>query len=158
MANEAKQAQGGLSKDEVKEFVQEAVKAAVAVGLAMNAPTPTKIPEGPLFVGQCQVCQQRLIACKGKHRLAVVYPKNPRYADPRRPGWVGVQINNVTYRSNNINHQILVPADSCPENLVATWEETEDTMSQGRIGGTSLGQIGQTHSFVNPYASMQGWR
>lgn len=158
MANDVKQVQGSLTKDEVKEFVQEAVKAAVVAGIAMNAPAPAKVPEAAQFVGECQTCHQKLLACRGKHRMAVVYPKNPRYASPQRGGWVGVVVNGVTYRSNDAFHQIPVPADSCPENLVATWEETEDTMSQGRTGGGHLAQVGKSQSFVNPFAGQQAWR
>lgn len=160
MANEVKQS-AGLSKEEVTQAIQEAVKSAVAVGMAMGRQDVGTVPAkvaAPLFVGQCQACQQRLAACKGKHRQTVVYPKNPRYVDPRRPGWVGVSINGVTYRSNGPTHKVTVPEDSCPENLVAAWEDTEDTMSQGRVGGSNLGQIGQTQSFVNPFAAQQGWR
>lgn len=151
-----------LSKEEVAAFVKAAVQEAVAVGMAVNKAQQTAVASGKMpadaLVGQCAVCHQRLIACKALHRKAVVFPQNPRYADPRRGGWVGVQLNNVTYRSNGPGHEVQVPADFYPENIVAQWEATEDTMSQGRVGGSNLGQIGNGSAMMNPFANMQAWR
>lgn len=154
-----------LTKEEVAAFVKAAVQEAVAVGMAVQtaganaskAAVGSKMPADSL-VGQCAVCHQRLMACKAQHREAIVFPQNPRYADPRRGGWVGVQLNNVTYRSNHAHHKVLVPSDFYPENIVATWEATEDTMSQGRVGGANLGQIGLGQANINPFAGQMGWR
>lgn len=163
MANEVKPnpaPAGALSKDDITSMIREAVSSAVAVGMALG-----KTAEGPAvakmdntLAGQCGQCGQRLTACKNKHRLAVVFPTNPRYADPKRGGWVGVQLNNVTYRSNSPHHKVCIPFDFCPENIVAMWEQTEDTMSQGRVGGQHLARMSPSAMSFNPDMGAGGWR
>lgn len=162
MANDMKNPSAAMTKDDIATMVREAVSSAVAVGMAMQTAkpaAPTGAAPNDVLFGQCASCRQRLTACKGKHRDTVVFPKNPRYADPKRGGWVGVQLNNVSYRSNNPSHKIPVPSDFYPENIVAQWEAMEDIMAQGRVGGAHIADLSPAHSNMNPNTgSFTGWK
>lgn len=146
-----------LTKEEVSALVQEAVKAAVAAGLALSAAGKPADPKAPdRLLGKCSECKQVLDGCKGKHRLTVVFPSNPRYA---RPGWVGAHLNGVEYKSNDPGHRITVPADFYPEAIIAMWEDTEQTMEQGRVGFHNSGVLSPYvgRSFTRN-ADGAGWR
>lgn len=94
---------------------------------------------------KCGECRQKRKACKGQHRMAVIYPSNPRYAK----SFDGLQLNGVVYRSNRRGHAIPVPADWDAEHMLAKWEFEEDQLRTGREGFHNSGEIGLKQSRVN---------
>ncbi len=131
MSDETKKSKGEkaelTTEDTIKAAVKAAVAESVAVGMAVAREGASK---GRQLLAdsksQCPECRQYRSACKGKHKQVIVYPQNPRLV---RPGWVGVKLNGVTYRSNDSKHKITVPAKSPVMSLLRAWEKAEEKMS-----------------------------
>jgi hypothetical protein len=150
-----------LTKEEIAEFIKQAVTAAVAISQASSLaqtvagrPGASQDADGRLM-GQCPECFQRKSACKDKHRKVVVFPRNARHA---RTGWTGVVLNGVMYKSNDAGHKVVIPENFQIESVLSQWEEAEDTMYQGRSGGASLGNLSPYQNRTHVTSQNLGWR
>jgi len=144
-------------KSEAKPLsIQEAVTAAiqealpVAAALAAKAlqdaqAKPAVITAPPMKGAQsrCSECGQFKIACKEKHRMAVVRPTD----DEAQRWFTGVKINGVRYMSDHSSHYITVPEDCNIEYLVSAYERNEIIQRRGRKVSHNSGSIGATNNY-----------
>lgn len=146
MADDKKQSPNApITRDELLELMTKAhenTMLAVASmlqpkGLAQQSKEAVEAAQARL--NTCQECRQKVAACKGKHRKAVVLPQNARDAQ----FFQGVILNGVKYLSNNLNHHITVPAFFNFEERVTAAAEQEDVNRNGRINQFNSGGIGK---------------
>lgn len=142
--------------DEKKGGMSQDVKDAIALSAAMVAEqlkkSETASVRSPRDNGpKCEVCRQYAVACKGKHRRAIVHPGDGHFAR----FFDGVCINGVWYKSDHAGHAIDVPEDSQVENLVQTWLKNEVETEQGKKHQHFSGSIGSQGTQYNPAT---GWR
>ncbi len=102
---------------------------------------------------QCNDCGQVRKACRGKHRKAVVFPRNPM----RERWFQGVFINGICYRSDFAGQPITVPADCNIEYMMDKWEENEEALITGRVKQHNSGVIGGAGR-SGFRAAQGGWR
>lgn len=141
-----------IDADALKEALAAALKQGISDGMAMAALSANQKPADPrtVPVERCGECMQDKKACKSKHRVIAVYPKNQRWGR-----WFqGVMINGVRYLSDNQSHLITVPAEADIEYMIYQWERNEERMVDGRDNtGIHLGTIGPNGRQINPHAT-----
>ena len=129
-----------------------AVAAGMQAGLQSSRPQPAPQPRARQI---CTVCRQDVHGCEGKHVEMVVYPtKYPKYARY----FTGIQLNGVTYLSNDEGHKVLVPENAASEisAMVARAEQEEVEMRTGREVEHYAGSVSPGGS--RPNAAYKGWR
>lgn len=138
-----------------EQMIPAAVAAAVAAtsgGQRQAAPHVEAAPSKE----KCHDCGQvRATGCKGEHVEMVVFPtRYPHHADYFR----GVQLNGVTYLSNDAGHKVLVPAnaESTIAGIVATFEQNEQDQAMGRKAERHSGTVSPHGNRVNPATA--AWR
>jgi hypothetical protein len=119
-----------FTKEEVAKMMKEALAEGIALASSLKAAqAPAPMQAAPVVNSRrCATCGQKNMACKGEHRMAVVYPTDPRV----QRIFSGVKINSVRYASNGPGHQIVVPKDCTVEYLVAENERKEQQAMDGR--------------------------
>ncbi len=145
-----------MSQEKLQEMMTMASMAAaqtIANHMKPPGPSEAQIAEQVATKQQCADCGQVRAACKGKHRKAIIYPKN----EDRARFFQGVRINGITYQSQNAGQEVLVPEDSNVEYMVQQWERQEDVLITGRKANHNSGQIGAggTQGFT---PAVGGWR
>jgi len=130
----------------IKKVLEEVLPAIAAMQGAQQAKMFPAKPLPASAGGHCHQCKQYKVACKGKHRQAVVFPRNPNYAND----FPGVKLNGRVYRSNSYGHQVTVPHDCNIEYMVAEWERNEDELKLGKQKQHHSGRISPTGASINP--------
>jgi hypothetical protein len=131
-------------EEQIAAAVGKAIEAAlpIAAGVAARSGQEARAAAAPpakrrSLGGKCVGCRQYITACKGKHRKAVVYPKDPYWARH----FQGIKINGVVYCSNNGRHLVTVPEDCSIENDVAKFESKERDLFQKKYRVHNSGDV-----------------
>lgn len=142
----------GLFKETMPQMMAAVV---TAVKQAEAAAYQARQPKHP--GEKCQDCGQFKIACGGKHRDAIVYPKN--YRAKYAKFFAGVWLNGQKYLSSRPGQSIKVPEDFYPEVFVEAWEQNEIELAEGRQAEFNSGLIsGRGNSTTFQADARAGWR
>jgi hypothetical protein len=123
-----------LTKTELQEMLTQASMAAGAGLAAALKPAQQVAKEGEekaqqFFKGQrCHECRQLAKSCRGKHRQAIIFPRNEAVQD----FFPGLRLNGVLYDSGPDMIPVTIPAEWDAENMMAAWVAAEIINIKGR--------------------------
>lgn len=149
-----------FTKKEMESLIEKASAGAVKAAIEALQPKKVEAPEkakdamagltekeqeeflASFGAGKCTICGQGAVkgryACKGKHVMMCVYPKDEYWGK----FFQGVWVNGARYLSDGPGHLVAVPEDNNIEHEIQKWVDMERDNAQGRKRSFNSGSIG----------------